>query len=1545
MKKLMMWLAMFVVAGTSMAVDDYVTDGSVRYGMNTSIYGNVSIVSATFLEDIQQLKIPETHNDNPVVSIIASVFTYASLDEVIFPSTLESLGERAFRNADLKSITFKEQAALEEGEVYELKICKEAFDSCDELQRVIFEGLPPTTVEENAFPVTKGYYTKKYAKEWEAALAGETTWNNLTMACWDTDLVDTGTLIYNIEADDTITIRGVSEGFSAETLELPSTIDGKTIAKIDDLAFYNCATLKRIVFSEGLKEIGTYAFYRCTALESVAIPSTVTKIGEDAFEACTALPVVDEIRYESAAQRVVVSAYAVEGAVELPTSVWFIMNEAFGTRQQLTAITLPKGIKNYGRGVFYNCTNLASVTLPSDMTAIPEGMFKECYALASIELPEGVQSIEKEAFSSCRELESINLPENVQTIGESAFYGCIFESIEIPSSVKKIGANAFQSTALRTVTIPSTVEEIGEAALDSCYSLTSVTLPENMTTIPDYFLGNSENLTKFEIPATVKNIGKYAFQGSGLRELSIPATVETLGEGAFSRCQYLPYVLFEGGAPGTDAAAPVAAFDEGLLGAYFPHNRTAWEAEGVIVDGVWQNLTMFCYDEDVDPAKLYKYEVIEGEEETVTITGLSEEVLHAGAFEIPATVVIDGEEKKVTAISANAFDSKCQVTSVVIPEGVTTIGSYAFNWCPALHSVTIPETVVSIGEYAFDGCTALPVYDGIVYESEAKTVAIGTRRDGGGEGQGSEQLTALELPDTVRVIMPYAFQSGSLQIITLPASVDVIGDYALNPWGLLMVIFKGEPPTNVGERAFPEPQDIWDEETQTTKCVYVEGYYCTDAKDAWETEGVITEGIWNGLKMHGLSAAGSFENADLFTYTDNTDGTLTVTGLSEVVHIGAYELPAEVDGKAVTAIADDAFAGSVRIQEFTLPDSVITLGNDVFAGCEFLPEENGVRYESAAKKVLVKVLYTNEDNMTEGTFTIPDSVRFIHAYAFQYIEVSTVIVPESVVSINANAFAENYGWITRIVFEGLPPVAGGQIIEEGVEAVGEYTHSEWGEVISAEGTWYGLTMINTFTPDLVIEDLKLSTLTNEGTYFFPTDHLALTFRVRNQGQLASAETSLTITLNGETLETEPLPALGIDDYTDYVKYYTVAEYSDAHTLSVTLDSPGTVPELDEENNTQSLIFSIVDPIQTWAYFTEDEENHTITLTGATVVKAPDNVMEIPATLSGKPIVAIGDNAFDGFDNIKTLIIPASVTSIGASAFKGCTNLQNLIIADEGEALTIGAGAFNGTALKSLTLPARVTAIGPGAFTNCTHLTKVYFKGTPPTVSELETDASPFNTEGAEGYFNEDEATVKAWEAVVEDTEGMIWHGLKMVQINVTIPEDVEKKPAVKKWLKEVALAEEGNDVEITLAEDTTVEKLDAARLLGIKPIFKTPVTPLSTFSTFNTLNTTTTVVVSINAELHVSELNVDFDNDTVSLTITVKAEGGTLEEGYHPTVAPKIYGRKTLNDSAPTVLAQTLPNNWTRVFEDGTTTSTEATQTIKAPLADYTFFQAISEEE
>lgn len=72
---------------------------------------------------------------------------------------------------------------------------------------------------------------------------------------------------------------------------------------------------------------------------------------------------------------------------------------------------------------------------------------------------------------------------------------------------------------------------------------------------------------------------------------------------------------------------------------------------------------------------------------------------------------------------------------------------------------------------------------------------------------------------------------------------------------------------------------------------------------------------------------------DYFGYISDTD--IVVTGVKEVSPDGIYEVPSHIDGKPVVGILSLAFSGS-DAREVTLPETVIRVNQNAFAGCEDL---------------------------------------------------------------------------------------------------------------------------------------------------------------------------------------------------------------------------------------------------------------------------------------------------------------------------------------------------------------------------------------------------------------------------------------------------------------------------------------------------------------------------------------------------------------------------------------------------------------------------------
>ena len=116
-------------------------------------------------------------------------------------------------------------------------------------------------------------------------------------------------------------------------------------------------------------------------------------------------------------------------------------------------------------------------------------------------------------------------------------------------------------------------------------------------------------------------------------------------------------------------------------------------------------------------------------------------------------------------------------------------------------------------------------------------------------------------------------------------------------------------------------------------------------------------------------------------------------------------------------------------------------------------------------------------------------------------------------------------------------------------------------------------------------------------------------------------------------------------------------------------------------------------------FYYSEENGEITITGSNPKAAS---AEIPATINGKPVTAIGDYAFNG-SSISSVTIPDSVRTIGNYTFTMCSNL------------------------KSVTLPESIEYIGIRAFELCSSLSEVNFPDHMIDFSSKVFDSTPWMT--------------------------------------------------------------------------------------------------------------------------------------------------------------------------------------------------------------------------
>lgn len=192
--------------------------------------------------------------------------------------------------------------------------------------------------------------------------------------------------------------------------------------------------------------------------------------------------------------------------------------------------------------------------------------------------------------------------------------------------------------------------------------------------------------------------------------------------------------------------------------------------EKVQVDGIWYDL-----DEETSSATV--------------ASSLTES--YCGDVAIPPSIDYDGNTYAVNAIHGGAFtgyvedttaiknlDLNAQMTElprnifskslegIVIRGGITSIPDFAFQNCDSLHTIILGDNVKSVGQYAFNNCDIHELTLGNSLETISEHAF-----SGGSYGRTPKNLTALELPASLKEVGEEAFWGNGIKKLTLPAGV------------------------------------------------------------------------------------------------------------------------------------------------------------------------------------------------------------------------------------------------------------------------------------------------------------------------------------------------------------------------------------------------------------------------------------------------------------------------------------------------------------------------------------------------------------------------------------------------------------------------------------------------------------------------------------------------------------------------------------------------------------------------------------------------------
>ncbi len=299
-----------------------------------------------------------------------------SLQSVVLPENLQSIGLRAFWNCKLQSIIIPNNVQT---------IAQAAFADCGlstisipasvtSIGNYVFAGNSQlsTIVVDTNNPV--------YDSRNGCNAIINTSRNELIQGCVSTIIPSE--------------IKSISDGafelMNIEHINLPQGLE-----RIGFNAFYGCP-LREIVFPEGLTYIGRYSFNGCDNLTEFHVPQSVQFVDGSAIAGCggiTSISVADgNANYSSAAGSNAITnkdgTVLVMGSNNtiIPSTVKSIEDDSFRGRWNLAAIEIPESVESIGGYAFCECSSLTSIVIPKNVTEINEYAFANCTKLRSVTL-------------------------------------------------------------------------------------------------------------------------------------------------------------------------------------------------------------------------------------------------------------------------------------------------------------------------------------------------------------------------------------------------------------------------------------------------------------------------------------------------------------------------------------------------------------------------------------------------------------------------------------------------------------------------------------------------------------------------------------------------------------------------------------------------------------------------------------------------------------------------------------------------------------------------------------------------------------------------------------------------------------------------------------------------------------------------------------------------------------------------------------------------------------------------------------------------------
>lgn len=453
--------------------------------------------------------------------------------------------------------------------------------------------------------------------------------------------------------------------------------------------------------------IGNRAFYN-TKIEKLYIPDSVVKFASDAFLNTSSLK---EVYIDNA------SNWAIkEFGNEYSSPIYSNSVKLFENDYLVEDLIIEEGVTEISNYAFRNYKYLTSVSIPSTMQVFDDQTFAGCSSLNKVNIES--LAIWTQIDFKTEQANPLYYAKNLYIDGINA------ETLYLEGSFETIKKYAFVNvTNVKNVVIGYQINTIETDAFKGCINIENVYAESLISWMNIGFANGQSNPLNYAkqlyvensliedliIPETITEIKAYAFYGyNGLKSVTFHSDIINVSASAFENCINLEKV----NASSIEDWMNIVFANEYANPLYYAKNL--YVNNELIVDLVIpENITRvnaytFINCTSIESVKFYGNMNIIEYDIFIGCDNLSK--IHVDNISVWMHMPFQKAEYNPMKYAKQLYVNNELLVDVVIPAEETTIGNYVFSYCESIKSVTIPSTVTVIGVDPFNNCKNIIIY-------------------------------------------------------------------------------------------------------------------------------------------------------------------------------------------------------------------------------------------------------------------------------------------------------------------------------------------------------------------------------------------------------------------------------------------------------------------------------------------------------------------------------------------------------------------------------------------------------------------------------------------------------------------------------------------------------------------------------------------------------------------------------------------------------------------------------------------------------------------